>query len=739
MANYAFGQILTVQGIVTEKSNTLPLIGATIRTSVDAAITDFEGKFEVKYSDLSPVIKVSYIGYETKLVDILEGEIQNIFLEESTTILATAVITASMVEQDLTESTVSIEVLKPAFLENINSTSLTQGLNLVPGVEIVDGQPNIRGGSGYAYGAGSRVLLLIDNIPALQPDAGFPNWNDIAMENIAQVEIVKGAASALYGSSALNGIINVRYAQPGSDPETNVSTFYTYFGQPKDKRQQWWTAAPYTTGANVLHKQKFGNYDLVAGLQFLKLNSFNRNTYQNRGRLILNNRFRISDRTVAGFNIVGNISQNGSFIFWENAVRGAYQPFNGSELESFNNRWLIDPYLTHYDKFGNKHRVQGRIYHTDNGAANNLDNFSRLFYGEYQFQTLFEPLALTLTTGLAGTTTNVNAGLYGGAKYFSSNAGLYLQLDKKIGSRLSLSGGGRVEYNRLINDGFTVVDGSYEEVVLASDSEEVKPIFRFGVNYKLAKASFLRLSFGQGYRFPTIAEKFTTVGLAGFRIFTNPNLGSETGWSSEIGIKQGIKIGAFYSFIDLAAFWSEYNNMMEFLLTGRGGTFGFQSQNVGDTRIRGFDFSIGGQMGKKTFPVTILAGYTYIDPRYKDFTELIAASSSADYNVLKYRTLHTVKGDIETEAFGFKIGMNARYVSHMLAIDEEFNLFIPGLRNYRAANDKGFTEVNGRISYDYKAYKISFLVNNILNAAYTVRPALLEAPRNFTIRLDGKF
>ena len=65
---------------------------------------------------------------------------------------------------------------------------------------MVSSQPNIRGGSGWSYGAGSRVLLLVDDIPALQADAGLAQWDDIPVENIAQIEVVKGAASALYGS-----------------------------------------------------------------------------------------------------------------------------------------------------------------------------------------------------------------------------------------------------------------------------------------------------------------------------------------------------------------------------------------------------------------------------------------------------------------------------------------------------------------------------------------------------------
>lgn len=739
-ANMISAQQLNVKGSVFSDADGSALIGATIYSSVDTVVSDLNGEFSLLVSLNSPTIRTSYIGFEDRVTRIEVGNPEvKVSLILSSNILETAVISASMIEQNIAESTVSIEVLKPEIISNTNSQSLDETLNLLPGVEIIDGQASIRGGSGYAYGAGSRVLLLIDGIPALQPDAGFPSWNDIALENIAQVEVVKGASSALYGSSALNGVINVRYAQPGSEPETKASFNYTSFGEPKDLRSKWWDARPSAFGANILRKQKFKKYDLVAGLQYYQLESFRKETYQRRGRIILNNRYRFKDRTTLGLNVIGNLSDNSSFIFWENALRGSYKPFAGTEVVSFNNRWIFDPYITHYDKTGNKHRFQGRIFYTDNGAANGLDNFSLLRYGEYQFQAKIKKLDLIVTTGITGTTTNIDAGLYGGAQYFSSNAGAYFQMDKSIGNRLKLSFGGRYEYNSLRNSEINVDDGNFTESVGAGFVQEGKPVFRFGANYRIGSATFVRTSFGQGYRFPTIAEKFTTVGLASFRIFTNADLQSETGWSSEIAIKQGLKLGQLYAFIDIAGFWSEYNEMMEFLLTGKNGVFGFQSTNIGDTRIRGLDSNFTGKFGTKKFPVTFITGYTYLDPRYKVFDDNIANSSSEDFNVLKYRSLHNIKGDIEITAFAASLGINGRYVSHMLAIDEEFNLFIPGLRNFREVNDTGYFLLNFRAAYKYKNYKLSVLLNNVFNTAYTVRPALLEAPRNISVRLDARF
>lgn len=71
----------------------------------------------------------------------------------------------------------SMEVIKPSFIENTNSIDMKEAINKAPGVNIIDGQANIRGGSGYSYGAGSRVLVLVDDVPQLAADAGDVKWD----------------------------------------------------------------------------------------------------------------------------------------------------------------------------------------------------------------------------------------------------------------------------------------------------------------------------------------------------------------------------------------------------------------------------------------------------------------------------------------------------------------------------------------------------------------------------------
>ena len=136
----------------------------------------------------------------------------------------------------------------------------------MPGVNITDGQANIRGGSGWSYGAGTRVQVLVDDMPLISGDAGQAQWSLISTENINQVEIIKGAASALYGSSALNGVINIRTAYPTNNPETKINFHNGKYANANRKSLNWWGSNKRKVyGMDFLHKQKVGNLDLVLG------------------------------------------------------------------------------------------------------------------------------------------------------------------------------------------------------------------------------------------------------------------------------------------------------------------------------------------------------------------------------------------------------------------------------------------------------------------------------------------
>ena len=746
-----FAQNATLEGVITDQDSGEPLIGATVKSGTKGVVSNFDGVYTLSLPEGNHIVEVSFIGYESfkKSVDLKSGQTLklDLQLQEQTTILQTATVTSGKYEKPLGEVTVSLEVLKPRILESTNSTAVDDALQKVPGVTIIDGQANIRGGAGWSYGSGSRVLLLIDDIPALQADAGRTNWNDYPIENVEQIEIIKGAASALYGSSAMNGIINIRTAYAKSKPETKISTFYTSYFDPKDKSKIWYDQQPFKAGLSVSHKQKVNKFDLVFSGYGLYEDEFREGSYARYGRLSSNIRYRIKDNLSVGVNTSYNRTKNRSYFYWkgwgEDAYRGDETAFSSEDA----NRINIDPYINYFDDKGNRHKFISRIYIIDNNNSGNRSNKSQLFYGEYQYQKRMDEIGLVATAGIVGTTSGTAADIYSDTTFSSHNLAGYLQLDKKLFGRLNLSAGTRLEKNILISPEVVGTD-----TIPDGRSVESKPVFRFGLNYQLSPATFLRASWGQGYRFPTIAEKFVFTSAGAVNVVPNPRLESETGWTTEIGIKQGLRIKNWSGYLDIAAFWSEYDNMMEYTFVFS--QFAFQSQNVGGTAIKGIDLNVAGEGKFDNITLYVLGGYTYINPKFREYDPLgndvtqdidtegkaNARGSSADYNILKYRNKHTIKMDVEAKYKSISVGLSGLYVSHMEAIDFVFEQTIPGLKEHRAEDTNGAKIFDVRVAYDLNEHaKLSLLLNNIFNEEYTLRPAFIEAPRNASVRFDYKF
>ena len=740
-----FSQKIPVSGTVFNETTKESLVQATVKFGEKATVTDVDGKYQIDLDKAGTYkVTVSYIGFNNieKNVQITEGGQTGLdfYLDEGNTLLNVTTVTAGKFEKPLSEVTVSMDVLKPQLIENVNTRRVDDVLQKVPGVNIIDGQANIRGGSGWSYGAGSRVLLLVDDIPALQADAGFPNWTDIAVENIEQIEVVKGAASALYGSSAMNGIINIRTGFAKSEPETKISTQYTTFLSPKDKAKKWWAKTPYDASGSISHKQKFGNLDFVGTVFYYNQNSYNKDWYNRFGRLTTALRYRITDRLSVGVNANINTGNSQNFFYWLNETTGAYvgTPSSLSTNRS-KTRYNIDPYLSYFDKSGNRHKIMTRLYSIKNQLNNNQSNGSNLYYSEYQFQRQFEKLVVT--AGLVGITTSVNAQLYSDTTFRSNNIAGYVQSDLKLG-KLNLSAGFRLERNTINGPKLVRYAATIPPVLTPNNGKisEAKPVFRVGANYQVGKATFMRASWGQGYRFPTIAEMFISTIAGGIPVVPNPFLTSETGWTSEIGVKQGLKIGNMQGFTDFALFWSEYDNMMEFQAASKLGIAAFQSQNVGNTRIKGFEMSVAGtgKIGEVT--PSLLIGYTYIDPKYKEFTPEVDANSSVNYNVLKYRFKHNFKLDIEFTYKKLSLGAALLSNSNMEAIDRLIEIFVPRVKEFRDAHTKGFKTLDIRLAFKpIEKLKLSVIGANILNEEYSYRPGLLEAPRNVSVRVDWRF
>jgi len=738
------GQILSAQepgsvsGTVIDAGSGEPLLAVNvIADGRTGTATDLKGAFTLRLDEGPHILVFSYLGYleQEKKITIREGDTLQLEIEMkvSRELLEEVVVSAGKYEQLLSEVTVSMEVIKPYQLSKQNIVSLDMILEKTPGISILDGQPSIRGGSGFSYGAGSRVLMLVDDLPMLSADAGDVKWNYLPVENLNQVEVIKGASSVLYGSSALNGVVNLRTRFPGNEPATEVTLFGGATMNPARKELIWWDSQPLFAGLSFSHLRKIGNLDLSLGGNYFKDQGYREGDYETRirGNLGLRYRSKKIDGLAAGLNVSAMYVDKSDFLLWQDADSGAYRQPPASLTPLTGNRYNIDPYVEYTNRDGSRHSLKSRLYGVDNSTENvDRNNASKLWYAEYRYLKRFRSQT-RWTSGLSFSRSKVVANLYD--DHAGSNTAVYSQLDTKAFDKLQLSTGLRWEVNTL--------DGEFFYSL---------PVLRAGLNYHVGESTFLRASIGQGYRFPSVAEKFTDTNIGGLRIFPNPDLDPERGWSAEFGVKQGLAFGNWLGFADVALFWTEYYNMIEFTF----GVYppnpddiptfddvGFKAQNIGTARINGFDSKL--SLIGKAGPVDLqfMGGYTYlhpVDPSLLDSADIVEEEG----HILKYRRRHLLKLDLEAGIWKIFAGANLQYNSRMINVDEVFldpvmgNLLLPGFPDYWEENKPAYTLLDFRLGWNItRMIRITAILRNAFNVEYLGRPGDIGQPRNISLQL----
>ncbi len=779
-----FAQKGTITGKVSDKTSGKPLefVNVFLKGTQIGASTNENGQFTLEAEGGNYTLVFSSIEYGTAEQDIvvLPGKTQTVNKTLETQAFNLAEMTVKSegkFEKKFEEVTVTMEVMKPNLIQNRNAVNMDRALQQVPGVTIVDSEPQIRSGSGYSFGAGSRVMVLVDDMPILSGDAGRTTWGMVPVENVEQVEVIKGASSVLYGSSALNGVIHVRTTYPGLRPVTKFQMFTGYYDLPAGKD---WTPSrpPIQTGFFATHMQTFGQFDVVLGVNALLENGYGGPTpnaatdpidtvrpgmFDNRIRFHMNSRYRIKkvEGLSVGLNTIGLFSRSSSGFIGLNAQEGFYRFYDGTITRTNQTAYTLDPYVEYVGKKGSFHSLRTRFYSLNNANDNNQSNQSQVIYGEYQFRHRFVSEKAQNQSFLKDF--QITAGVMTSNVFASSQ--IFNASGSGSDSQLNLAGYAQVE-NKFFNRRLTVSGGVRLEHFRLKDITETQPVFRGGATLRAMQATFIRASFGQGFRFPTIAERYIRTAVGPANIYPNPNLRPEKSWSAEVGIKQGFKIGeSFKGYADVALYWQEYQDYVEFTAGLFGGTqpsianLGFSSFNVGPARMRGVDFSImgTGRLGKH-WTLNVLAGYNYSLPEalrpdlvyavdsvgnelsYLSTSSVVRQDGDSSATIMKYRFRHTVKFDAELFYKKFSIGGSFRFNSAMENIDFVFYtldnlLFGYGLDQFRKERSGGDFVIDMRMSYQVTpSSKFSVVIGNILNHSYTLRPMYPEPPRSFVLQ-----
>ncbi len=637
------------------------------------------------------------------------------------------------------ESTVGLSILKPYLIENRITTNMNTALEQVPGVVINDDQINIRSGSGWSYGAGSRVMVCIDDMPMISGDAGSVPFSFLPTEGISSVEVNKNAGSVLYGSSAVNGVVNMRSAPITNKAEGQMAIIGGIYQTPLNL--QFSNKNRYLYGLHGYYREKIRRHSVSINWNQLNDDSYRMGDYDYRVRMGWRYGYEPAFLPKLKLWLNGNIQrgESGSFLLWENDQQ-AYTSQNNAVTKNTGRRFYIDPILEWNGIW--KHTFQNRYFEVKNDIENedpnnNQDNQSQYYYSEWRSTRSFSRF-WNYTGGLVNSFTASQSPLFQG-EHTARNHAFYSQLGFKKKTWIG-EFGARYEYFNL--------DGK----------ERQKPVFRAGLNKQIGRGSFLRASYGEGFRFPSMAELFTMTTTGNVSVLPNPNLEPETSQNIEIGIKQGFKksslLGLISGYLDVAYYRLNVKNLMEYTFnnwaTGPGfPLLGFKSINVTPAVIQGFEIESGGDIKINKQQLRWFVGYTYSLPEVTDTSALISGTTLSYSNLssdptpfMKYRNRHIIRADAEYKVKAYTLGLSYRYESGFENVDRIFleDNVIPGVRNqYR----------NGQISGHIFDVRFGFPVNENLDMFLQVRnttqqifmgrPADMSAPRMYQFQLNYKF
>lgn len=242
----------SISGKVSDamSGETLAGVNVVVKGKVIGTISDVNGNFSLKVSDSPPLTLIfSFVGYQSFEVQITEANTANldVKLEEQTLLGQEVVISASRVEESIMQSPVTIEKVDLIAIQQTPSAEYFDALANVKGVQVSSSSLNFPAINtrGFATIANDRFVQWIDGIDGSAPILNFPTGNIVGIGELdaESMELIPGAASALYGPNAFNGILIMKSKSPfefqglsaqfksgitTSDAQGNANPFYNF-------------------------------------------------------------------------------------------------------------------------------------------------------------------------------------------------------------------------------------------------------------------------------------------------------------------------------------------------------------------------------------------------------------------------------------------------------------------------------------------------------------------------------
>lgn len=225
----------TVSGSVKDSKNE-PIPGANIKVEGESTgtISDGDGKFTLSTSKKPPFnLEISSIGFGTQKISITSNnqKVTSVLADEETQ-LDEIVVSASRTPERLRESPVTVERFTTADVKRTASPTFYDGLENLKEVQMNTSSMSFKSINtrGFATVANTRFMQLVDGMDNSSPLLNFVLGNLIGVSDIdvASVELLPGASSALYGANAFNGILFMKSKSPFIDEGISA---YAKYGQ----------------------------------------------------------------------------------------------------------------------------------------------------------------------------------------------------------------------------------------------------------------------------------------------------------------------------------------------------------------------------------------------------------------------------------------------------------------------------------------------------------------------------
>jgi iron complex outermembrane receptor protein len=713
----------SLMGVVSDAKTQEPLAGVNVllRGTVRGTTTDTHGKYLLRGIPPGTFdISFSLIGYTTQTIHQISIQPDttlhlDVSLAQAPIQAEQVVVTASRREQSLRDVPVSVSTVTSKMIADRLSVNLDDALRYVPGVNMMSDQVNIRGSTGYSRGVGSRVLILIDGLPFITGDTGEINWETFPMFQIDRIEVVKGAGSTLYGSSALGGVINVITKEIGEAPEIRFRLFFGIYDKPSYAEWDWSSKPRFNTGGYFSYSNRVGPFGYLVSASRTVDESYRVNDVYHRWGIYskLNYNFSQYQNITLTTNIQWRKHEN---YFWWKSLKEPTRPadaqLNGTVNSTRGNVSLAyKDILSDQFFYSLKAIYFGNFWQDD--SSGHVNNTSTAHFTQWEAQgTYTTSSAHFLTFGLAANYDRVYSDIFG--SHPGVGAAFFLQDELTLLQPLKLTAGIRYDWQRVWKEIFSSP--------AATSPSQFNP--KIGLVFTPNTITTFRASYGEGFRYPSVSELFTSVstGVSQIKIVPNDSLRPERSISFEIGGSQWLSDRVF---LDLALFQNDYYDLIEAGVNPNKLEILFS--NVTRARIHGLEIGIKSDWSDRLISTDF--SYTYTDP-----------VDLSDNSVLKFRSRHLFYASLTANYRQLRAEVNFRYVSRVEAIDENLVRLAPIVDGDQRVACK---VVDAGVTYNLinagLPITVGLTVKNLTNYYYVELIGNLAPLRTYYLSVEGSW